>query len=454
MTWEDRVRAGVYTSPQGTRIEFSFEDVSRTVELRTVAFGFPTVDGEYVQQNGFGSRKYPLRCIFWGPNYDVDATRFEAALLESGIGRLQHPFYGTFDVVPFGEFTRRDDLKTAANQAIVEVTFWTTIRAIYPTALVDPENEIATMVATYWGRSADQFGGLTDLTTAAKRAAAKGTIRGLLDTVSSTLETVSDTVQSVNRTFQDARSTINYGLDVFIGQPLLLAQQIKDLLSAPSRALDGIKSRLDAYGDLADSIFGSSAGDPASTLSDVPAAVSGRIALTERASRVSNDFHISDMFASQTVASAALSTLPGTNAASRPVGQRTFRTRPEAVRAAEALVTMHDALVVWRDAGFTALAAIDKIGSYQSDPGDAASILSNAVALAAGNAIRLSFELAPERSVVLDRPRTIVDLCGELYGTVDPRDGIDYLDFMIESNDLNGDEILEIPRGRKILYYA
>src|SRR5690606_18902767 len=122
--WRDRIKEGAYTSPGGTRIIFDFEDVSRETEKWTTAFAFRGVRDEYVQDNGHGSRKYPLRCIFSGDDCDRLATAFEAALLETGIGRLEHPLYGTFDVVPFGTISRRDGLKDQANVSVVEVTFW------------------------------------------------------------------------------------------------------------------------------------------------------------------------------------------------------------------------------------------------------------------------------------------------------------------------------------------
>ena len=52
--------------------------------------------------------------------------------------------------------------------------------------------------------------------------------------------------------------------------------------------------------------------------------------------------------------------------------------------------------------------------------------------------------------IQLDRARTIIDLSAELYGRVDDRT----LNFMIDSNRLTGSEILELPRGRSILYYV
>ena len=74
--------------------------------------------------------------------------------------------------------------------------------------------------------------------------------------------------------------------------------------------------------------------------------------------------------------------------------------------------------------------------------------LQEAVAITAGFLVEISFTLKQESIIILDRPRTIVDLVAELYGTVD-----DELDFFITSNNLSGSEILELPKGREIVYY-
>ena len=62
--------------------------------------------------------------------------------------------------------------------------------------------------------------------------------------------------------------------------------------------------------------------------------------------------------------------------------------------------------------------------------------------------MEVSFSLVPERRIVLAKARTIVDLSAELYGQVDEK-----IDFLIRSNDLSGDEIHELPKGREIVYY-
>jgi hypothetical protein len=104
------------------------------------------------------------------------------------------------------------------------------------------------------------------------------------------------------------------------------------------------------------------------------------------------------------------------------------------------MLDLFDEMVAWRDTGFDDLSQIDLGGAYQA--------LHTATSLTAGRLIEASFTLVPERRIVIDRPRTIIDLAADLYGSVDDR-----LDFLIASNDLSGSEILELPRGAMIKYY-
>lgn len=430
-SWQDRIREASYTSPKGTKILFEYEDVGREFELRGTAFDYPGVNNSYVQQNGFGSRRYPLRVFFSGPDHDRIATAFEAALSEPGVGTLEHPLYGKLDVVPFGTVTRNDNLKSAANQSVIEVTFWTTLGVVYPSAGVSGQNEILAAIAGFDVEAAQQFEDATDLVGAVKAASAKAAIRKFLRDVSGALQAASDAVLSVNREFRDIQSLVNQGLDVAIGKPLLLAQQIGNLIKAPARALAGLQSRLEGYKDLADRIFGSPQGNPARAL----AAGAG---IANRNGKVTNDFCIADLFALNAVAGSVLSVVGDAESETLP-----FNTKPQALAAADAIEAQLAAATAWRDEGFRAL---EETG--HQDSGQAQAALQHAVAVALGHLVQVSFTLVPERRVVLDRPRTVVDLCAELYGTVDSR-----LDFLIQTNDLTGSEIFELPRGRAVVYY-
>lgn len=400
-------------------MRFSYADVSSEIDKRTASFEFPGIDGAYVQDNGRGPRRFPLLCYFSGPECDLEAQAFEELLLERGAGELEHPLYGHHTVVPFGTITRRDDLLSGANQTLLEVTFWSTLGAVYPSSGLSPKHEVNLSIGAAQQKLSAGFARKMNLLTAARRANTKLTVMQALRNVQAALRQVAAVTESVNREFRDLQQQVNFGIDVLIGMPLLLAQQMLDLITAPGRALAGIVSRLQGYADLLDRMLGSSRSTPGD-LSVLPA-----LQL-----RLSNDFHTAELLASGAVLGSLTS-----------VVHHTFTAKPQALEAAEALLAQADALTEWQDGRYGDLEQIDTGEGYQS--------LQETVALAIGFLVEISFSLVPERAVVLDRPRSIIDLSAELYGSVDDR-----LDFLISTNRLTGSDILELPRGRRVVYYA
>lgn len=392
MSWIDNLREAAYTSPDGQRVTFAYEDVSFSIDKKTSAYNFPDADGTLVQDLGHTGRQYPLRVILWGADYDAQAEDFEQALLARGIGKLEHPMYGTVDVVPYGSITRRDDLKTAGNQAIIEVTFWETINLVYPSAQIDPAAEVA--------KTIDDFNNtvqLSGLDSAVSIATFEATFTGLLDKSVAMLSGIANATDKVGRQFKQIVDSVRNN---FLN-PAILAVQTLKMLQSPARS--SAAGRQGTYSDLMISIIDSA---PVGT--------------------VVEEFPPRELYAMGAV-TGTIVTLINTQ----------YSTKTDALRAADALLNQFDRLVTWRDNNYV---GVDTGESYQK--------LQRAVALTAGYLVEISFTLKQERRLVLDRDRTIIDLAAELYGSVD-----DQLDFLINSNNLSGDEILELPRGREIVYY-
>jgi hypothetical protein len=118
-----------------------------------------------------------------------------------------------------------------------------------------------------------------------------------------------------------------------------------------------------------------------------------------------------------------------------------FSVRSDVLLAAEILMEMQADVTTWQDANLASLGIIDSGEAYQT--------LHDATVSAAGFLVEISFTLKQERSLILTEPRSIIDLCAELYGVVDAQ-----LDFFITSNALAGEEIIEIPVGRRVVYYT
>lgn len=431
MSWEDRIVEAAYTATDGVRLTFLWESVSRTTPLRRTAFDFPGVFNSYVQDNGSGSRQYPIKAIFTGENCDVEATTFERACLKPGVGRLEHPLYGTFNAIPLGEVKRSDNPTTEANQSIVEVTFWTTTDAVYPNPAGNPRNEIVASLAAFNAAGAQQFSSAATLSTVAQKANASASVRSLMSLANGSLADIANATASVAAEFRAAERLILDGLELLIENPLELATLLAEFVQIPAKSAATIAAKLTAYASLAANIFGSRQGSPANALQ------TGAV-LPRRNVQVANDFQVANVFAGSAVAGSIRSTI-----------ETTFKTRPLALGAAASAMGQMDAVVAWRDAAFETLGAVSTLGdSARIDTGEAQQALLAAASLTAGHLVQVSFQVPPEKRIVLDRARTIIDLAAELYGSVD-----DKLDLLIESNDLSGSEILELPRGREIVYY-
>lgn len=469
VSWEDRLAEAAYTPPSGLRITFDFENVKIVTKKKGTVFEFADVDGALVQDHGVGARRFPMRLFFAGADHDLNAQVVQAALDEKGNGLLEHPMYGEHTVVPLGDITRRDDLVTRANQTIFEVTFWKTIGVVYPTGQEDATSAVLTAIDLFNDGSAAEFATQIDTDTIAEEQGLLNTINDLLGKVESVLKKIAAVNDVVSDKFQDYVDTINRGIDVLIKTPLALARQTKLMIQEPSRALASISARLDAYGNLASDIFSSpdAISDPGGLAGGGIGQTSGGLAGTGNDSQSPNKFHTRDLFASTFVASSMLSVLytdtsQATGAAAAGIatsgGASFFVTQAQAIDAAEVILNQMDALTAWRDDNYKSISG-QNLGAAEAEAFIATpatmdlavgyAALRDAASLTAGFLVKMSFSLKQERSIILGSPRSMVDLVAELYGSVD-----DQLDFFINSNNLTGDEILELPRGKKIVYYV
>lgn len=470
ISWATRLAQAAYTPPSGLRITFDYEDLKRVITKKTTAFDFPDADGQLVQDHGVGARTLPMRVFFWGPDCDLQANVFEAAVSETGEGTLESPLYGEHPVVPFGEIERRDDLRTAANQTIFDVLFVKTIGRVYPTGQEDPASAVQSALEAFGDAGAADFATSLDQGSVSLNQGILDTINGLTAQVADGLGHIAAVQDVVNDQFQDAVDTINFGIDTLIHDPLALAQETQNMIQTPSTALSNIGDRLDGYSNLAGSIFGvsDSVSEPGGPGGGGPQIGSNTGEGNDAESP--NRFHTRKLFVSNYVAGAALSTIytdtSGGGASALVAVQRRqadaaennlaaknkFITAQQALEAAANILSQLDAYVAWQDANYASINGdTDEFLSTpaNTDTGGTLQALQAVVGLSAGFLIQLSFSLQKEKHITLDRDRNILELCGELYGATDS-----VLDFFMDSNDLSGDEIFELKRGRRIVYYV
>jgi len=415
MAWDDRLQEGAYIAPSGVRFPFQYEDVSKSSTKRTSEFNFPDVDGTYVQDNGASGRRYPLRIFFWGANHDQEADSFEEALRERGRGRLEHPRYGTVVVVPFGDINQRDDLKTAANQSVLEVTFFETIDLFFPVGQTDPASVVLASVDAYRNTAPEQYTILYRLDDPVLESSLKNEYLRALDVTNSGLaDVVADQSQTIQSRFDDIFTSITSSIDLLVGDPLTLVGQTIQFVGTVAAGLQNIAGRLVGYGAIITAII---TGDDA-------------VAVPDNDGRNANDFYTRALFAMTANLGQVESTI-----------NTTFNTKTEALTAAEIILDASREITDWLDDNYESLEEIDTGEIYQA--------YQEAVSVCAGFLVEISFSLKQERTVILDRPRSLHDWAAEVYGKIDD----DTLNFIINSNSLTGDEIIELPRGRRLVYF-
>jgi len=405
MSWIDRLKEASYTSPKGEVFNFDYEDVSLSFDKKTTAFEFANSNNTYVQDNGNTSRRYPLRIFFWGTDYDIESEKFLNALEQKGIATLSHPMYGIVQVIPFGTITRRDDLKTAGNQAIFEITFFNTINILYPNSQNNTQNVVINSIEEYNTVTADNFGNKIDLSSEVSKATFKNGFESLTKNTGSSLNGLVKTSKSAETQFNTIQDSILGGLDSLVDDPKTLISQANKLIQLPSKVEISFLSKLNSYGNLINTNVNTK---PTSNNEYQNLAYYNNTYLTGLSSSAINN---------------------------------TFDTKNEAIEVAILLLETLELITNWSDDISEDLSIIDTGESYQK--------LQETISLTAGFLVELSFSLKQERSIILDRDRTLIDLSYEIYGEVDNQ-----IDFLINSNKLSGNEILELPKGKEILYYV
>ena len=408
MAWEQRLREAAYTSPSGIRRTFTFADVGISIDKKTSAFEFPDVDGTYIQDLGVTGHRIPMRMFFNGDNHDLEADEFLRLLSEAGVGRLEHPRYGNFDVVPFGTISQRDDLVTQGNQSVLEFQFWETVGEPYPQATEDQGLQVINAVSSFNDNL--QFESERDI---------------MLDTATNTLAFRGQYQQNLDET----RNALSDAIEITQG-----ANPVEAIYNTLNRVLpDEDVTTLAGGVHLMVEATARSGGDINNLFNVLIGQQTDRTSVVREDSYDNdpdNRFYTDNMYAANMVAGMCTAAV-----------NADFSTKTQAIEIADSLVTQFENLQEWTDENLAGLNVLDTGAAYND--------LQRAVALTAGYLVQISFTLQQERSIILTRSRAMVDLCGELYGDIDGR-----LDFFIQTNRLTGSEMIDIPIGRQIVYYV
>ena len=445
MPWEDRVRQGEYVSPEGNQFSFEFNELVREVAKKVAEKQLPGFDGDNIEDLGNRSVNFPLNLFFSGLDYDLVADRFWESLRETGPGTLKHPRWGDLNVLPIS-MKQTENLVTGARRATFLVTFKIVPQIVFPVSNQQAENGIETDLSDADNASADSFGSEINLATIEDTNNSRDFFTQVAIVLDDALRPLIESTESVLTAFDTTLNTIQTSIDDLLAEPVLLAQNYIRLTKLPARANTSIQAKINGYNAIFTTLFNSES----SLNSEVN---------TYSTNQLRNHFISQEMLGFAIVGGLISSSL-NTEYSSQFLENASIITSTDDLLQAENTVfTKAQVLVIVDEliATFAALvAALDAreeqfetelLSNQYIYSAEVLSFVKNANNSTTSLLINQAFTLSIEKIITLAVDRTPLDLCFELYKT------IDLLDFFISSNNLVNSSILLIPKGTEILYY-
>jgi len=439
MSFLDSLKKGVYTSSTGGTVPFSFVDLSRKITHRVGSFSFSGVDGTLHQDAGTSGAIYPMALYFYGAMYQAQADLFIKLANDPGPGTLMHPRWG-LKRVQLLSATQSENLATEAGQSVINVEFQETLEREFPSLSLASKAAVAALAVIAKVQAVANF--VEQVQTAgaqSKLALEKGFLAGanqvnlLSGIVSNNQDLAVEFKTSINNIINNAADMVE--------APSLFADSITSAISVIASVPGRISTKLQGMTNVFETIQLHETLEPNLTtknnvLIDEIIGTSAIVAISESINN--NLANVATISRNQ--AGKANITVPGV--------EEGFQTREEVLAAVNYIKTQSDNLISFLDSSqlvfennILSESYIQSVQSYAPAWQVAGTVIKSA--------LDVSFSLPVKRSEILEAPGNILDLCYKFYGTIDDN----ALDYFILTNNLTGSEIVEIPRGKAVIYY-
>jgi len=410
-----------YTSDTGATISsFAYRDVSKSKEKLSTTYEFANTNQTYVQTLGSTMLRLPMEMIFIGDNYIADAEAAFNVLDSSNHGTLQHPAYGEIDVAIVGEIKKEDKILTGIGSSIITVTFYQSIKTAYPATSLDARGNILNKIKEANEAAATQASQAINITDAVDEAnwktdilngikATKKTVAGIVDTT----QAISSEITAIQRSVESNINAIAGGAVDVVGNLFNIGKQIQIFTQLPARLEVSIVDRANGFIDGLNNLLG----------------LDSKKDLVNNTNK--NKFANADLQATATIAGLAEATITNTE----------FTTQAQAIEYVDVLLEQTEQYITWRESQYTSLELVDDdYSTYQQ--------IQELVNITAGYLLELSFTLQQQKTFVCDKDYALPVIANRLYGS------IDFEQRIIADNNLQGDELFFVSKGKQIIYYV
>ncbi len=408
MSWIDNIEDNIkITTGDGKVYEPLYKITDKTVEYNVAEFNFPNIKGTLVKKSEPKGARHKFELTFQGPDHIQESKAFEISNEDRRAWKVFHPIWGNLIVQPTS--LSFDPSGLSATKIMAEVV--ETITEELPKISIDPKNKIS---FDYMNTNESIAAGYSD------NVIPKTEDIVLLTNTTDTIYSLgSESVKSgpqANEYFQLYNKASAAILNA-ASNTSTAATFVTDLYTYPSLFVSGVKDRL--------------------TL------------LFNQLSKISEDLENLLTFNQKTTyeMSGAGIVSAMVNASINPEDSD-YNSTNEVLDVITQILTSYDLFILNLDSLQTPTG--DEVDSYIPNY-DSISGLTDLVDYAVANLFNIALGAKQERFIYLEADSNVIILANRFYGLEDDDSTIDEF---INQNNIGINEMLQIKKGRKIIYYV
>lgn len=409
MSWIEKINSDfIITCGDGAKYTPEWLNATKKIEYNIAEFTFPDLAGSLVKRGEEKGRQYAIEIFFQGENHLDVSESFQTSSADKRPWVILHPFYGSLTVQPTG--LNIDN--TAYNVTKISAIVIETITEDNPKTAVYPIDNIAIEKDKLDETTLKSFDTTPSI---ADTNSLKTTLAKFFKTGSK-----KPLLSSESEGYFNAFTTANAAVQNGTAQPIQAMRTVQAMINAPALFQVSAKERVSSMYDQFISLTGNITG------------------ITDRSSKKIFEFNGVTLLSGMALA------------ASTPLDSD-YKNRGDVFKVLDLLVGTNGAYPSF----------LIKLDSLQSENGgdvksyvpDAASLigLNQLFNFTVSSLFAISLGARQERSLICEEDTNLILLTHRFY-SLDPFDN--NMEEMRANNDISINELFQIKKGRKIVYYV
>lgn len=409
MSWIDDIQNKVFEIVTGDGKTYSpkWLNAVKEQDYNTTVYDFVGVEGSFVDRKSPRGRKFTLEFYFDGDNAIDLGNNFEISARDKRKWLVKHPFYGNIYCQPIS--LKQDNSKY--NVSKFQIPVIETIGEGYP----DFNPEFVDIIAD----TQEVINEAQIANYAQVDSIERNSLQKLADKLDGVFTDIINDEEEFN-IFKQKVDNFTNDLNNVLTSATRIGTALLDLINYPATITQSVEARFNGLVEVLESVW-------------------ENLSFIDPDSRTVSEKVDSEIQAGGIVT--ALCYASTTNI------EDSYNTRAEVIAHQDKLINYYESYLAMLDENQTN--RNDTEDSYSPDY-DTANDIANIIGTTISNLYIIAFDAKQEREYISDRDSNAILLCHKFYG-MDADD--EKLDLFIETNEIGLSEILNIKKGRKILYY-